>query len=77
MQLQKSVDNMTKCMGHTTKILEIILNQSDTKEDMKQPRELVMDSFTIMAHCFAANIHERKERIKKETHLKPSEIITS
>ena len=47
------------------------MNPSDTKEDMKQLRELVMDSFKITAHCFAANIHERKERIKKETHLKP------
>ena len=41
------------------------MNPSDTKEDMKQLRELVMDSFKI-----TANIHERKERIKKETHLK-------
>ena len=47
------------------------MNPSDTKEEMEQLRELVMDSFKIMAHCFAANIHERKERIKMETHLKP------
>ena len=70
-QLQKSMNNMAKCLGPTTKMLEIFLNPSDTKEDMKQLRELAMDSFKIMAHCFAANIHERKERIKKETHLKP------
>ena len=56
-QLQKSMDNMAKCLGPTTKMLEIFLNPSDRKEDMKQLREL------------AANIHERKERIKKETHL--------
>ena len=70
MQLQKSMDNMAKCLGPTTKMLEIFLNPSDTKEDMKQLRELAMDSFKIMAQCFAASIHERKERIKKETHLK-------
>ena len=57
--------------GTTTKMLEIFLTPSDTKEDMKQLRELVMDCFKIMAHCFAANIYEQKERIKKETHLKP------
>ena len=64
-QLQKSMDNMTKCLGPTTKMLEIFLNPSDTIEDMQQLRELVMDFFKIMARCFAANIHEQKERIKK------------
>ena len=70
-QLQKSMDNMAKCQGPTTKMLEIFLNPSDTKKDMKQLWQLVMDSLEIMAHCFADNIHERRERIKKETHLKP------
>ena len=70
-QLQKSMDIMNKCLGPTIKTLEIFLNPSDTNEDKKQLRELVMDSFKIMAHCLSANIHERKERIKKETHLKP------
>lgn len=72
LQLQRDMGSLTTCMVPVLQILDSLQNPTgNQKEDIKKIKGLAGDTFKLMSHFIGANIQQRKEKIKKEKHLKP------
>lgn len=72
LQLQRDMGSLTTCMVPVLQILDSLQNPTgNQKEDLKKIKGLAGDTFKLMSHFIVANIQQRKEKIKREKHLKP------
>lgn len=72
LQLQRDMGSLTTCMIPVLHILDSLQNPTgNQKEDIKKIKGLAGDTFKLMSHFIVANLQQRKEKIKKEKHLKP------
>ena len=71
LQLQKDMCSLATYLVPVLQTIDTLQNPSgNTKEDRKKIKSLAGDAFKL-SHFICTNVHQRRERIKKQKHLKP------